>query len=136
MRNRIRSRSSRKPPKFWTPQELATLVRLKNEGCGWDVIAAHPHLRGRSHVSMQSKWHAIAHHESRIAPDGSTRDRETVTSLRQRAEQARAAMPQHVDLTAQIMGDPLPGRSALDRQGRQPRRSISLAPVNLGESAP
>lgn len=94
--------------KMWSPEEINLLLELRHSGEDWDsVAAAFPH---RKRFHLQSKYHYLMKH----AP----------------ARLIVSAEPSRVDgvpltLTAAICGDPLPGRSALDR--REPSTTIQRA---------
>jgi transposase len=96
---------------YWTEEEHAQLMRLVRQGKKWPEVAA---ILGRSVSAVQTR-----HHDFK---DGGG-FRRTDRANYQIAEAARAevAMLEHKTLTAAFFGDPLPGRSALDRKSAEGR---------------
>ena len=109
---------------LWSKEEDEKLTELC-EGksirgeAAWFEIATN--FRRRSAMACQQRWLAL-----RRMPDGTLRDRarERITNGRIRQSPERTAIMQqpvhvpqyHASIAAAIFGDPLPGRSALDRR--------------------
>lgn len=85
--------------KIWTEKEWATLKRMRAEGALWTAI---DEALGRQPKSSRSKWENER---------GKERVRADVA-----ARAVRPVLAEHQSLTAAFFGDPLPGRSALDRR--------------------
>lgn len=99
--------------KVWTEREWATLKRMRAEGAAWTAI---DEALGRQPKSSRSKWENER---------GKERVRADVA-----ARAVRPVPAEHQSLTAAFFGDPLPGRSALDRrQAEASSNSISLGGV-------
>ncbi|KGT75821.1 hypothetical protein MA20_32035 [Bradyrhizobium japonicum] len=95
----------------WSEEDWTTLKRMRAEGESWTAIDK---ALGRAPRTSRSKWENEQGKE------------------RARADKAAGAIrptpAEHQSLTAAFFGDPLPGRSALDRrQAVVSNRSISLA---------
>lgn len=85
--------------KIWTEEEWATLRRMRDAGESWAAI---DQALGRPAKCSRSKW------ENERAKERTRTDKS-----------ARALRPLHAEhqsLIAAFCGDPLPGRSALDRK--------------------
>lgn len=83
----------------WTEEDWATLKRMHAEGKTWSEIDK---ALGRPPRRSRSKWE-------------NERGKERVRADRAAAA-TRLAPAEHQSLTAAFCGDPLPGRSALDRK--------------------
>ena len=97
----------RKP---WTPHELIRARAMRNNGCSYAEV---DRRLGRRTGSTQGKFDYVASQKLRdphIA--GSMRAPDYVLAER---DATRAAADLR-DLTGELMGDPVPGRSALDRK--------------------
>lgn len=96
--------------KFWSEEEWARLQRLRAQGESWTAI---DEALGRKPKSSRSKWE-------------NERAKERVRT-NNAARAVRPVPAEHQSITAAFFGDPLPGRSALDRrQAEAANRSISL----------
>lgn len=82
----------------WTEEDWKTLQRLHAEGKTWSAIDK---ALGRPPRTSRSKWE-------------NERGKERVRADRAAAA-TKPAPAEHQSLTAAFCGDPLPGRSALDR---------------------
>lgn len=111
---------------LYTPEVLQTALRLRYEGMAWEAIAkqlAVPYdgLRRRLEPGYATKRNQkIAEARSRLVLAGGVYSERLGPD---EAAKAIAAVP--IDsrrLTARVCGDPLPGRSALDRL-RDPKPS-------------
>jgi hypothetical protein len=115
----------------WSAQEDALLYDLKMRNVRWlDIM---PSLPGRTKLAAQLRWYKLQRPDMTTKaepyknPYSNTRmdfrlERD-VAAARQRA----ALLPaEHPDLTGRILGDPIPGRSALDRR-EAAARVVSLA---------
>lgn len=108
--------------KPWTAAETDKLIRLKQQRARWPGIVAQ--FPGRTYQACVNRWHDLCRRSGvRTTPAHSSRDERH----RRRVAVRQAAMQQAHDLTAQLMGDPPPGRSALDRRGDDSLVRISLA---------
>ena len=113
----------------WTVQEKADLVRLRGEGLGWNAIATR--IPGTS-AQMCAKMHsAIANAEK--PREGRWFGLRCADETLADRDARRAESLARTDITANFFGDPLPGRSALDRaREAEPatvdRRTCQLAP--------
>lgn len=85
--------------KVWTEEEWTELKRLRADGVAWTEIDK---ALGRQPKSSRSKW------ENEHAKERVRADRAVAAS--------KPAPAEHHSLTAAFCGDPLPGRSALDRK--------------------
>lgn len=91
------------PKRTWSREEIAELVRLRTvEGLAFPAIDL---ILGRAIGASVQKFHT-----RRPDPPAGVR---FVT----RAIHAPKFVPEHESLTAAFFGDPLPGRSALDKKG-------------------
>lgn len=85
--------------KLWTDEEWATLQRMRADGASWAEVDK---ALGRPPRCSRSKWEN---------EQGKIRVRAA-----RAARAIQPACPEHTSLTSQFCGDPLPGRSALDRK--------------------
>lgn len=106
---------------LWTPEEIERLLVLGSTAClnDWPAIARE-HFPGRTAKACKQQYYVSRRASRGSAPKTPLRledqqkiDRR-VTKLPVTAEPARASSSQ--SLTAAIMGDPPPGRSALDHK--------------------
>ncbi|WP_439399016.1 hypothetical protein ACRQ5Q_16795 [Bradyrhizobium sp. PMVTL-01] len=97
--------------KVWTEEEWATLQRMRADGVSWSAI---DQALGRQPKSSRSKW------ENERAKERIRADKAAAASKPPPAE--------HQSLTAAFFGDPLPGRSALDR------RRIEVSSLSISAS--
>ncbi|WP_316184700.1 hypothetical protein [Bradyrhizobium sp. SZCCHNRI1003] len=104
----------------WTPHDIARLARLAEAGARWVEVAA---AIGRASESCQMKWHAIATDDQKAtraaAMDAKRGGRPSLPAPVPKQKQAVLAIVAPSGprtLTAAMFGDPLPGRSALDRK--------------------
>ncbi|ODM79080.1 hypothetical protein A6452_28715 [Bradyrhizobium elkanii] len=94
------------------------MLKLKAEGLKWPAIGA---ALGRSEYAVAARYREHA------SEGGISRNVRKAQSEAFLARQALAELPPR-SLTAEFFGDPLPGRSALDRRQAQPViPAISLA---------
>lgn len=107
-------------PKYWTPDEHARLLALVAAGKKWPEIAEE---LGRSESAVSARY-------SRYRDGGGFRQtRREVQNAAIAARELNGSLAPR-SLTAEFFGDPLPGRSALDRRQAEVRssiRSVSLA---------
>lgn len=104
--------------KAWSDADHRRLCALAKEGKSWDEIAAE--FPGRTASACFTRY------RRGYEPRGPSQRRASMDNAFQ-ARQAVAELPPR-SLTAEFFGDPLPGRSALDRRSAQPEvRTISLA---------
>jgi Myb-like DNA-binding domain len=108
----------------WTEADDALLSQLCEHQStallhpNWHEIAKH--FEGRSWLACRQHWLRLRRGASGAAP----RVRMTEWRANGRISKAAktrmqpppAALPSHTSLTAAVLGDPLPGRSALDRK--------------------
>lgn len=121
------SRKGITPPPDWTAAEDARLVELLEAKRPWGEIAA---AIGRSIGACTARRYALrsARRRNRANRDRApgiawpARKEAEATALAMRA----AALTAPRSLTAEIFGDPLPGRSALDRRADAAGRRITL----------
>jgi hypothetical protein len=88
------------PKRFWTEADVQTLIRMvtvEGQSCA-EVDRA----LGRADGASAEKFNRL-------------RRPEAVRSIELRAIHAPKNLPRHDSITAEFFGDPLPGRSALDR---------------------
>lgn len=85
----------------WTAHDVAELKRLSELGHSSREIAA---MMGRTHAAVMTKRGVIKRQES------------ADIAVPLRPAHRHDPVPQYTDLTAAFFGDPLPGRSALDRR--------------------
>jgi hypothetical protein len=85
--------------KFWSEEEWAHLQRLRAQGESWSAI---DEALGRKPSTSRAKWE-------------NERGKERARA-KSEARTVRPAPAEHQSLTASFFGDPLPGRSALDRR--------------------
>lgn len=79
----------------WTEDELNRLVAMLKDDCGIEDIAA---ALGRSETSVKARAYSMT----------------ALWSAERPVQRVPAAL--HTNLTSFIMGDPVPGRSALDQK--------------------
>ncbi|MHC2867957.1 hypothetical protein ACVIYH_009090 [Bradyrhizobium diazoefficiens] len=107
--NRLGIPARIKPQKSWPPEELAQLLMLKDEArLGWTEIGKR---LGRSSGACWSKYHYVKN----AAPKNKVAQTEPVDQESHREWLHRMSLSP-VNLTAALLGDPLPGYSALDRR--------------------
>lgn len=123
----------RHPKRRWTNAHVAELRCLRTvEGRPFPEI---DRLLGRPDGASAQKFRSLRPEPER-APNG----------IERRAIHAPKAVPEHTSLTAAQLGDPLPGRSALDRLragigepvpylGRAVRYAMQVTLAGEGESA-
>jgi hypothetical protein len=111
------------PRNFWTPAEDETLVTLKRARTPWDIIITK--LPGRNRTGAVSRFSYLCK-QGRAEP-GQATQADVRRSRHDAIIRAAATVTAPRDLTAALMGDPLPGRSALERRPPAPRSEISLA---------
>lgn len=88
--------------RLWTDEEIAQLLDLKDvKHLSWSGIDA---MLRRGQGSSAHKYHSLKRAQARAAVDAAPRRRPTYV--------------EHATLTAAFCGDPLPGRSALDKLRR------------------
>jgi hypothetical protein len=98
-----------KPQKSWPPEDVAQLVMLKDEArLGWTEIGKR---LNRSSGTCWSKYHYIKNHVASVKVVA----REPANAETHREWLRRMALSP-VSLTAALLGDPLPGYSALDKR--------------------
>ena len=102
----------RRKSRTLTPQDTLNARRMRREGRSWDVIA----------VCLNTTRETL---RRALDPDYAVKRNKQIAK-RKRREPFVADEPSHpsratdpVDLTGQILGDPGPGRSALDRKIRE-----------------
>lgn len=110
--------------RLWTATDDERLRTLCCNGIvgepAWNLIAEE--FPGRSGVSCRQRWLVLRNQAAGIkGPQRKYASRAVKGRIRRRirddltaAVVAQARAPDHTDLTAAIMGDPRPGRSALD----------------------
>ncbi|MCP1832802.1 hypothetical protein [Bradyrhizobium sp. USDA 4545] len=102
----------------WTDAEHRRMLKMKAEGHKWPAIGA---ALGRTEYAVAARYREHA------SDGGISRNVRKAQSEAFIARQAIYDLPPR-SLTAEFFGDPLPGRSALDRRNAKPEsRSISLA---------
>lgn len=101
--------------KFWTPEEFDELKRLRASGMMWEEVDA---ALGRTKGNSRSKFE-------------NERSKDRVRSRVAETASRGAAPSYHQSLTAELMGDPLPGRSALDRRHAE----CGIRPISLAGDA-
>lgn len=104
-RRQIKEAQGNAPKKAprWSETDVSEMKRLRAEGlCFADIDSA----LGKGKGAACSKWYSLR------APQ---RQRLSCNTARQDPV-SRGALVEHVSLTAKFCGDPLPGRSALDRK--------------------
>lgn len=103
----------------WAPAEDALLLQSGRRGADWRAVAAL--FPGASPVMCAKRWSQLNYQADgkdfgRFIGDRAAsrafRDDATLLADRDARNQARFA---RTDITAILLGDPLPGRSALDR---------------------
>lgn len=107
----------RHPKRTWSKADRDELVRLRTiEGRSFPEI---DRALGRSDSASAQKFRSLRP-EPDAAPNG----------IERRAIHAAKHVPEHTSLTAAQLGDPLPGRSALDRL----RAGMAEPPPYLGRA--
>lgn len=108
-------------PKYWSPEEHARLLHLRDvEGKEWPEIAAE---LGRTASAVQSRY---VDNRNGVGVYRQSTKREGYDAAAA-AREATSALS-HGSVTAAFFGDPLPGRPALDRRQHLPDiRTVSLA---------
>jgi hypothetical protein len=100
-----------------TPEQMARAKALLAEGKTWGVIAK---LVGSTYFTVRCELDP-SYRSRRAAQIREARARKppsTKAVTLEEAQRAIAAIPDDTRaLTARLLGDPLPGRSALDRRG-------------------
>jgi hypothetical protein len=123
---------SRRSCKPWTPDDIARLISMAEAGASWDAIGE---ALSRGPFGCQAKWRDLRPAEERArsrvaklaemrkgstmaAPRAVRRDsRDSEIFVARQAPPRPPAMPPQ-SLTAAVLGDPVPGRSALDQRMR------------------
>ena len=108
----------------WTEEENAALIAAGEKGEDWGEVG--PRLQ-RTGDACKVQFNMLKRGGSRKEARASVQRvaRQAATAL---AKEIRDAAPQHRSITAEFCGDPLPGRSALDKRGQSDGvRSVSLA---------
>ena len=108
-----------RPFSFWTMERRRDLVDLKAKKWSHDQCARH---FGCKKASVENVWHRIRKErgDAPLISSGGNRNRADSTSRMTaavvHAKAARESLPLPDSITAYLCGDPLPGRSALDRK--------------------
>lgn len=89
---------------IWTPYKWQIAVEMKQDGCDFEQIGT---ALGLSFAQVQSKFS-----NERYSPRNADAKVEMATRLNERD----SLFAKRRSLTAELLGDPLPGRSALDRR--------------------
>lgn len=107
----------------WSDDEIATLVEeVPRSGGDWAAVAAK--LPGRTPAACQQAWH-VRQRQARIAKAAPAvaaspirlKNWQDRRAREKAAEHERtAALTQQRSTTSEFFGDPLPGRSALDKK--------------------
>lgn len=111
---------------FWSPEEIERVMSLGSTAClaDWPTIARE-HFPGRTAKACKEQYYVRRRTARCAAHNAPSQVKQKVEPRRHITAPPRlsAAAPQ--SLTAAIMGDPLPGRSALDQ--RQQRKESTSA---------
>lgn len=101
----------------FTDDEIEQAKRLRREGYGWRRVAI---ALGCNEVTIRDKLDPIFHlRRSELAKGSKSLIRvEPLASREDAARTARNIQPDTRSLLARFMGDPPPGRSALDQKAR------------------
>lgn len=136
--------SKRGQGKKWSAAELARLMQVYHDlrrtqevtRFFWKEVAVR--MRDRTPNQCSSRVHYLIHgprHRSEmpkgLRPVDHVAERARNVPRAVLADALARAQLDHPTITAAFFGDPLPGRSALDRMGGEYRPRISLAPVHL-----
>lgn len=107
---------------LWTDEENADLIAAGDKREEWGDIGVRLH---RTRWSCKVQYNFLKRQAEGLPPKLSFQrmTREKATAL---AKVMRDTRPQHRSITAELFGDPLPGRSALD-QRRSEASGITLA---------
>ena len=107
----------------WTAEENAALIAAGDKGEEWGDIGVR--LK-RTRWACKVQYHFLKRGGAPEQPSNQRIQRQNATAL---AKEIRDTAPPARSLTAEIFGDPLPGRSALDKRGQGDGgvRSVSLA---------
>lgn len=97
----------RKKATAWTVAEKAELERRRDSGAAFEAIARD---LGRPLPTVKAKYFDLKRYKRETVQSQPQREAEA------RAEAARASLLVPTSLTALVFGDPLPGRSALDKR--------------------
>jgi transposase len=107
--NRLGMPARIKPQKSWPPEETAQLLRLRDEcKLGWSEIAKR---LGRASGTCHSKYTYVKNGASKNKVA-----RPEPVSAESHREWLRRMSLSPANLTAALLGDPLPGYSALDKR--------------------
>ncbi|MES5483604.1 hypothetical protein QMZ05_12670 [Bradyrhizobium sp. INPA03-11B] len=105
----------------WTDDEHRRMLKMKADGHKWPAIGAALH---------RTAYAVAARYREHTGDIGISRNVRKAQSEAFQARQAIYDLPPR-SLTAEFFGDPLPGRSALDRRQQQSEtRAISLAGIS------
>jgi hypothetical protein len=118
--------NKKKNHKLWSAQETERLMQLHAAGVPGDLLACH--MPGRCKKQCRSKIHYELKQRGRprvgrknLGVAGARPPHEVL------AEAHHRRGLNHPTLTARLCGDPLPGRSALDRRGTARPKTVTLA---------
>lgn len=114
---------------LWTPEEIERVLSLGRTAClaDWPAIARE-HFPGRTAKACKQQYYVHRRAALGVAPRTPSRpqDKQKVDPRPTKVPAAAKPAPAPQSLTAAIMGDPPPGRSALDqRQQFSSPRGIS-----------
>lgn len=98
----------------WSFDELTKLMALKSQGLSWADVALR--IPGRTPNACQARYY-----DQRVV----SREEES------RALTAVWSRPERADLTGRLLGDPPPGRSALDLIGLHQVPRITLPQISV-----
>jgi hypothetical protein len=109
----------------WTSQEDALLLELCRDRIirgdhGWNNISQH--FSRRSMVAVRQRYLILRNRAAGVERDRHPKPRDGTKGRERRMPEPAYTPPpvvSHTSLTAAFFGDPLPGRSALDRRGVQ-----------------
>ncbi|MDI1264997.1 MAG: SANT/Myb-like DNA-binding domain-containing protein [bacterium] len=114
--------SARKASPPYSLDEDARLKRICSDECpageaGWTKISTQ--FPGRTALALRQRFLMLRKREAGTPPRRRVRDSVGTNDAQRRVTMqepiAEAKLPRHTTLTAAVFGDPLPGRSALDR---------------------
>jgi hypothetical protein len=108
----------------WTADENAQLIAAGDRGEEWGAIGIR--LK-RTRWACKVQYNALKREGAPVKPSYSRAARQSAIAL---AQEIRETRPQHRSITAEIFGDPLPGRSALDqRRVERSRATLAMEPT-------